>query len=45
MPQGNMEDLQEDFFLNAYSGKILEEGERKEHEIAEKSCKNHRITE
>lgn len=39
MPQGNTEDPREDIFLNANSSKILEVGEGKEHEIAEKPCK------
>lgn len=39
MPQGNIEDPREDNFLNPNSSKILEGGEGKEHEIAEKPCK------
>lgn len=35
----SIEDTIEDIFLNANSSKILEEGERKEHEIAEKPYK------
>lgn len=46
-PQESIEDTIENIFLNANSSKILEEGERNEHEIEEKPYKkkNHRFLE